>query len=102
MKSLRRGLEMIRIKFKMANKNIDIKWVLLVLIILVLFLAFNYISFLENENQSILASLNNSVTHLQTRINMLEKERKEAIAAEPTSGNRGFLTKKSKLTTSRD
>lgn len=86
----------------MYNKNIDIKWVLLVLIILVLFLAFNYISFLENENQSILARLNNSVTHLQTRINILEKERKECVTAVPASGNRGFLTKNSKLTISKD
>lgn len=66
----------------MTKEQINIKWILLGLIILITLLAFNYITFLEKENQVILANLNNSISQLQMRISTLEAEKEDKVSSQ--------------------
>lgn len=114
----------------MTKEKINIKWILLGLIILIVLLSFNYISFLEKENQVILVNLNHGINQLQMRINALEAEKEDTVSSQKKecvkgkkntakravsqkekcakgnesttvhSGNRGFLTKDRSLTSS--
>ena len=110
----------------MTREKINIKWILLGLIIILL--ALNYITFLEKENQVILVNLNHSIGQLQMRINAMEAKKEGKISSQNeecikgkkntvkravsqkgkcaksnksitvTGGNRGFLTKDCRLT----